>query len=222
MIPVTDEDQQRPAAEVGQGGVEDRLDRAAQALRGDPGGQRIGRGVREEPREHEGHDRPDGEEDDHAKPFPRQPDRERDERHGERDQDDDHEVEDADGRLGGLQPLDRHERDRAEVLGERHAEPGLEDPPDDAGRLRRCGIGQLDVGADDPRGLQLLERDEQRRVDLEHDLTVHDGRRIRLVPEQVHHPRVGKSPASSSGPAACAARRAASRGDASARPAARG
>ena len=159
---------------------------------GDPGGQRIRRGVREEPREHEGDDRADGEVDDHAKPFPRQPDRERDERHGERDQDDDHEVEDADGRLGGLQPLDRHERDRAEVLGEGHAEPGLEDPPDDAGRLRRCGIGKLDLGADDPGGLQFLERDEQRRVDLEHDLTVHDGRRIRLVPEQVHHPRVGK------------------------------
>ena len=91
-----------------------------------------------------------------------------------------------------LQPFDRHERDRAEVLGERHAEPVLEDPPDDAGRLRRCGIGKLDLGADDPGGLQLLERDEQHRVDLEHDLAVHDGRRIRLVPEQVHHPRVGK------------------------------
>ena len=45
-------------------------------------------------------------------------------------------------------------------------------PRIDAGWLRRCGIGQLDVGGDDPRGLQLLERDEQRRVDLEHDLAV--------------------------------------------------
>ena len=190
--PGGDEDEERPAAEVGQGGVEDRLDRAAQPLLRDPAGQRIRRGVREEPREHEGHDRADGEVDHHAKTSPRQPDRERDERHGEHDQDDDHEVEDADGRLGGLQPLGRHERDRAEVLGERHAEPVLEDPPDDAGRLRRCGIGKLDLGADDPRGLQLLERDEQHRVDLEHDLAVHDGCRIRLVPEQVHHPRVRK------------------------------
>ena len=97
------------------------------------------------------------------------------------DEQDHHQVEDADDRSSRLQPVGGHQLDRPEVGRERHTERGLEALGERLRSLRGRQVGQLHVPRDDPHGLQLGQGGADHRKDIERHVPVGDAHRVEFV-----------------------------------------
>jgi len=122
----------------------------------------------------------------------RQPQRERDEDDAQDDQRSHDDVEGANERTRGEQPIRRHELDRPEVVGQRDPEGRREPPGQDTRLFGRREVGDLNPRRDEPDRLQLGQGRLDDREHLDDDVPVHDAHGLGFGPKQLHDPGVAE------------------------------
>ena len=175
------------AAEVGDGGREDRRHGGCALRVGEARDDGLLGQADADAEQHQAGDgaEPDGH--DHPTTTPGQEDGAQHEQDGQDDAADGDGVEGLHDALGLLEAGGLEERDGSEVVGQRHPERPLEERP--AGRpereLRR--VGQLGLGRDDADLLQLAQHRVDERVDVEVDDAVARLEHGRVAAQEGHH-----------------------------------